>query len=255
MDDGGATAKEGRWLSYAELAELRGITRKAAIRLTQRHRWRRQPGNDGATRVFVTADITRRQTPRNDAGSTPPSDGDAPHYVAAFETALAAVREAHAGEIVVLREQLARAEQGANVERARAGALRDRLNAMQEQLADVHAARQAAEAADARAEKAEQGREAERARAEDLRAQVDVLMAEMVEARTAITRERHRADERRATIEDLRAEAEARSRELAKAQHDAQAAQQAAAGELRRAEAERQARGRWARLRAAWRGE
>ena len=44
------------------------------------------------------------------------------------------------------------------------------------------------------------------------------------------------------------------ARELAVAQHDALAAQQAAA-ELRQAEAERKARGLVARLRAAWRGE
>ena len=40
-------------------------------------------------------------------------------------------------------------------------------------------------------------------------------------------------------------------RELAVAQHDTHTAKQAVA-ELRRAEAERKARGRWARLRAAW---
>jgi hypothetical protein len=38
------------------------------------------------------------------------------------------------------------------------------------------------------------------------------------------------------------------------ARHDAEAAQQGATA-LRQAEAARKARGRWARLRAAWRGE
>ena len=70
MDNSGTTDEGGRWLNYAELAELRGITRKAAIRLTQRHQWRRQPGNDGATRVLVPpdalGDIARRQSPRDD---------------------------------------------------------------------------------------------------------------------------------------------------------------------------------------------
>jgi hypothetical protein len=42
--------------------------------------------------------------------------------------------------------------------------------------------------------------------------------------------------------------------EIAVAEHDARAAQQAAA-ELRLAADRRTARGRWARLRAAWRGE
>jgi hypothetical protein len=65
MDADGTTGEAGRWLSYAELATLRGITRKAAARLTLRHRWRRQPGNDGAVRVWVpAAEIPHRQPPR-----------------------------------------------------------------------------------------------------------------------------------------------------------------------------------------------
>jgi hypothetical protein len=61
----------------------------------------------------------------------------------------------------------------------------------------------------------------------------------------------------RTSIEELKAgEAlmiDMHARELAVARHDALAAQQAAA-ELRQADAERRARGRWARLKAAWRG-
>src|SRR5690349_202479 len=41
------------WLSYAELAEARGISKRSAIRLTFRHRWQRQKGNDGTVRVAV----------------------------------------------------------------------------------------------------------------------------------------------------------------------------------------------------------
>ncbi len=48
-DDGG----DSRWMTYAELAEARGIKEPAAIRLVQRRRWKRQPGNDGAARVAV----------------------------------------------------------------------------------------------------------------------------------------------------------------------------------------------------------
>ena len=66
MDNDGTTGEAGRWLSYAELAEARGITRKAAARLTLRHRWRRQPGNDGAVRVWVPdGDMAHRQAPRH----------------------------------------------------------------------------------------------------------------------------------------------------------------------------------------------
>jgi hypothetical protein len=131
MDNGGTTGEGGRWLSYAELAELRGITRKAAARLTLRHGWRRQPGNDGATRVLVPPDIERRQTPRGDGPPTPPSDS--------------------AAILAVWRERAEVAERRA-----------DQADADRRQ---AEAARQAAET---RADHAEQGREAERERAHEL---------------------------------------------------------------------------------------
>jgi hypothetical protein len=71
MDEtGGKTdgmADGGQWMTYAALAEARGITRKAAVRMTQRHRWRRTPGNDGTVRVLVPNGMAGRQTPRLDA--------------------------------------------------------------------------------------------------------------------------------------------------------------------------------------------
>jgi hypothetical protein len=33
---------DGRWLSYAELADVRRISKESAVRLMMRHRWRRQ---------------------------------------------------------------------------------------------------------------------------------------------------------------------------------------------------------------------
>jgi hypothetical protein len=96
--------------------------------------------------------------------------------------------------------------------------------------AEVMRAEKQAEAAIGRAERAEAGRDAEGARAEALRSTIDELMAGQPMM------------------------AEVHARELAVAQHDAHAAKQAIA-ELCRAEAERKARGRWARLGAAWRGE
>ena len=77
--------------------------------------------------------------------------------------------QALAGE----RRRADRAEAARDVERAGADALRDRLHGMQEQLADAHAALQAAATADARTERAErdkeqveQGRETAEARAD-----------------------------------------------------------------------------------------
>lgn len=43
------------WVSTAELAEVRGISKRSASRLTRRYRWRRQKGDDGIVRVAVPA--------------------------------------------------------------------------------------------------------------------------------------------------------------------------------------------------------
>ena len=122
---------------------------------------------------------------------------------------------------------VAEAERALAEERQRA----DRLNKQVEALsAEVVRAKKQAEAVVGRTERAEAGRDAERAEADGLRTAIAELKAGQE------------------LMIDLHA------RELAVAQHDAQAGQQAAA-ELRRAEVERKARGLVARLRDAWRGE
>lgn len=44
---------DGRRMTYAELASVRGISITSARRLVLRHRWSRQIGNDGIVRVIV----------------------------------------------------------------------------------------------------------------------------------------------------------------------------------------------------------
>src|SRR4051794_18148861 len=51
-------------LTYSELATARGITLAAARRMTLRHRWPKQIGNDGLSRVLVPASALVR--PEND---------------------------------------------------------------------------------------------------------------------------------------------------------------------------------------------
>jgi chromosome segregation ATPase len=144
-------------------------------------------------------------------------------------------------------------------ERAMVKALRARIDELQDEMATATAEGQRALAR-------------ERQRADRLNKQVETLSAEVVQAKKQAeavvgraerseadrAAERARADALRTTIDELRAGqalmAETHARELAVAQHDARAAQQAAA-ELRKAEVDGRARGRWARLRAAWRGE
>src|SRR3954469_4972788 len=47
-------------LTYAELARARGITSAAAKRMALRHRWPKQIGNDGLSRVSVPASAIAR---------------------------------------------------------------------------------------------------------------------------------------------------------------------------------------------------
>jgi hypothetical protein len=121
----------------------------------------------------------------------------------------------------------AEADRALAEERQRAGRLSERVEALS---AEVVRTEKQTEAVVGRAERAEAGRDAERARAEALRTSIDELKAGQ-----AMMAKTH-------------------ARELAAAQHDALAAQQAAV-ELRLAEEARKARGLVARLRAAWRGE
>ena len=46
----------GRWMTLAEIAALRGISKASASGLVRRHRWRRQPDNQGTVRALVPTD-------------------------------------------------------------------------------------------------------------------------------------------------------------------------------------------------------
>jgi hypothetical protein len=265
-DDPREAFPEGRWLTYDEIAKIRGIGRASAVKLAQRERWQRRPGNDRTARVLVPLDWLK---PARRSGDTSPEEfpeasRELSRVIGVLEAAIAASKEraaADAAAISTLREQLAeanrrahsdaaaiaeanaradRAEQGRDSERTRADALRDRLNAMQGQLADAHAALQKAETADARAERAErdkeraeEGRDAERVRADALRDRIGALQAQLVE----VEAEGAASD---VQITELTAQ-------LRQARQEAHAAAEA--------DAARKGRGRWARLRAAWRGE
>jgi hypothetical protein len=255
--------------------------------------------NGETSQQFDMSDLKDAKRPYLASGGEAPYQPDAPHitalegHIASLQADLAAERaradraeQARAAadtrvDATMARADAAdadrraaearaeRAEQGRDAERARADALRDRLTTMQEQLADAHAALQAAESADARAkqaeadrERAEAGWDAERGRAGALRAQIDELNAEMVAARAEAAahaeagraEERQRADAINALLEATQEEL-AGQRELTdQTRADAERAH-AEAEALRQAEDERRARGRWARLRVAWRGE
>jgi hypothetical protein len=52
-------------LTYAELAEARGVSLGAARRMVQRHKWPKQVGNDGLSRISVPATFLTRSDPVN----------------------------------------------------------------------------------------------------------------------------------------------------------------------------------------------
>jgi hypothetical protein len=66
--DTGYDVSEGEWLSYAELAQRRGIDRQSAFKLAARHRWRRQKGNTGQVRVFVPSAFAEAEDKASDTG-------------------------------------------------------------------------------------------------------------------------------------------------------------------------------------------
>ena len=192
-----------RWMTFAELAAIRGISKLSAVALVRRHGWRRQRDNQGHMTALVPpawADTEPTNEPIDQAAHQADISLTA-RSLAALEDAVAALREAKDSEIATLhdvidglRASIARAEDRAG----RAETDRD--------------------AERSRAERAEQGRDDERTRADALRAQIDVLNAEMVadraEADRAMADERQRADRSSERVDTLQAEirqAEARA--------------------------------------------
>lgn len=151
-------------LTYAELARARGITKGAAKRMSVRHKWPKQVGNDGLSRVMVPASYLVRDT-----GDTPGADpgvasGDDP--VANTSADPGAVQGVRLDEftVVALADALASAvsvaSADASAEIVRAvRTLEQALQALQGQLA---AERERANRAEERARLAEERLQEER---------------------------------------------------------------------------------------------
>jgi hypothetical protein len=150
-DQIGEAFGEGRWLTYSELAQIRGIGRESAVKLVQRERWRRLPGNDRdrTVRVFVPADWLKSAKGGQIGEAIPEGFGELSRLVTSFHDTIAFVRErAEAAE--------ARADQAE---------------------ADRRAADARADAERGRADRADAAIAGERARADTLRQRVDELQA------------------------------------------------------------------------------
>ena len=67
-------------LTYAELAEARSVSLGAARRMVHRHKWPKQVGNDGLSRISVPAEfVTRSESVDRDV--TNDVDGDVRKHV------------------------------------------------------------------------------------------------------------------------------------------------------------------------------
>ena len=117
---GGDSRGDIRWMTYAELAEARGIKPAGAVRLVQRRKWLRRPGNDGSTRVAVPIlelRLSRPVTPddaqdvaHNDRGDVTPDYGRLFKVLEGEATTLryALAREQHRADSAETREVKAR---------------------------------------------------------------------------------------------------------------------------------------------------
>jgi hypothetical protein len=96
-----AVGDGARRMTYAELADVRGISAMSAERLARRRRWARQVGNDGVVRVLVPLAEARKSPRRTTLVRTRTSSRispltsapDIPPDVRTMESALELLRE------------------------------------------------------------------------------------------------------------------------------------------------------------------
>jgi hypothetical protein len=133
---------DGKWLTFIELSQARGISLPSARKLVRRHKWRRQAGNDGVVRILVPSDALDRPTPdpgadldtasRTDPGpdcSPDPGTGswDISSVFSTLQTAVASLTErAESAE-----KRADRAETRAEMAEARANRAEQALSAEQ----------------------------------------------------------------------------------------------------------------------------
>jgi hypothetical protein len=126
-------AADSRWMSFSELAATRRIATSSAIKLVKRRGWRCQMDNHGTMRALVPPEWSEPPPGREfDPG------GLVTHAINALEASVAALKErAEAAEQATRteHERADRAVQSRDAERQRANSLRDRIDALQADLA------------------------------------------------------------------------------------------------------------------------
>jgi putative drug exporter of the RND superfamily len=224
------------WLTYAQAGDKFGMSAEAVRLRARRFGWRTQPGNDGRTLVQVPDDAAVQPRPRPD-GRSP---GQPPVQVA---------------EIARLTDLLTAAERRADRAEKQVDQAEQRVDRAEKQADAADSDRRAAEA---RADKLDQALAGERSRADELRDRLDDLGAKLADAQAELAAAQNQADaagaQKVAAVQEAFEQTEAELRSDLEAAQMAQAEAEADAAELRQAEVTRQGRGRWTRLRQAWRG-
>src|SRR5690349_19397517 len=93
---------DARWMTFAELALIRGTSKRAAVTLVRRHGWRRQRNNEGHVIALVPLTWATPEEgykePHTGIGGGPASETHSGAH-ADGSTALAAIQAAHANEV------------------------------------------------------------------------------------------------------------------------------------------------------------
>jgi hypothetical protein len=158
--------EDGKWMSYAELGQARGISKESALKLALRKKWRKQADNRGTVRVCVPTEFTIKPDLRVDTRADARVDVRADMSMDAertisllreqFEQERSQLKEIAAvltGHVTTLQEQVAReratadhARRAGELDRAAAAEREGRLLALVEGLSAELARLQAAPA-------------------------------------------------------------------------------------------------------------
>jgi hypothetical protein len=225
---------DGIWMTKAQLAAVRRISVASADRLIRRQGWRKRPGNDGRARVLVPRIWAepRHGSPTDALQSNPTDQYDHPRDAPpADPTDKSPDPTDKTFVISVLQAAVEAQSKRADRAEAEAENQAERATLAEEQRDQV--------LRDLRLEREQ--RAAETAR---LQAELDQASADFRVERSRVERAEAGRDGERSRADTLRDRLDAAEDQLRQAREAA-----------RRADAERKARGRWARLRAAWRGE
>jgi len=237
-------------MTFAELAEVRRISKASAIKLIRRHGWRRQRDNKGHVRALVPLPWLEGNE-QQEPDTQPDNLGDREAYSPAEIPGLSRVISAFEAAVTSITLLAENTEKRADRAEIRAESAESRVN--QAEL-DLSAERNQAERLKSELEKAQISQGEAEADAAELRVRLDAAEASVERAEQDLATERKRAETAAAELRQAEAAVQKAEQDRTAAVAMADEAVRAAE-ELRQADAKRAGEGRWKRLRAAWRGQ